>query len=543
MGIIYGVVHLSIKINWALCWLIYHSLKILAVLCSWLWKASVHLFGNDTKTLGSARFANKKELKQNGFYNGQGLLVGHSKEERLYAPTDDHALITAPTKSGKTTCFVITNLLKLGDTSAVVTDPNGECWAVTGRERSKHGQVHLWAPFSAITDKYNPLDYVRVGTPNERDDVELITSLIVPDSANSDDSFWNDQAREVIMGIILYVLYTRVEKKRTLAEVRHLLTLSEEAFDEVLIAMVHYGHPLITRAAHNLQNQESKLRSNVMATVNTKTRIWDSAILNAATSKSDFNFSELREVTGTVYLVVPLEHLANYYPALALISGVALAEINRARSTEPKRVTFMLDEFANLGRLKPFETAISIARKAGIQLCLFIQDLAQAKRVYGTGWESFEANCNTKIVFGINQIEEAKKLSDTLGVKTVKTRSNGHNHGVTDVMPNSINGGTGEASRPLMTADEIMAMSESHCIVLQKSMRPILATKMHYTHPHFAGLYDVWNGKPPYENIEVLHQNDTLQLIHHPILTLSDPKNIHSPASDVIELSDKQEAA
>lgn len=537
------LIHLSLKAIWSLGWLSYHSLKFLAVLFSWLWKAGTHLFASDAKTLGSARFANNKDLKQNGFHNGQGLIVGHINEERLYSPADDHALITAPTKSGKTTCFVITNLLKLSETSAVVTDPNGECWAVTQRERSKHGQVHLWAPFSAITDKYNPLDYVRVGTPNERDDVELITSLIVPDSANSEDGFWNAQAREVIMGVILYVLYTRVEQKRTLAEVRHLLTLSEEAFDEVLIAMVHYGHPLITRAAHNLQNQESKLRSNVMATVNTKTRIWDSPILNAATSKSDFNFSELREATGTVYLVIPPEHLTNYYPALALISGVALAEINRAQATNPKRVTFMLDEFANLGRLKPFESAISIARKAGIQLCLFIQDLAQAKRVYGTGWESFEANCNTKIVFGINQIEEAKKLSDTLGVKTVKTRSNGHNHGITDVMPNSINGGTGEASRPLMTADEIMAMSESHCIVLQKGMRPILTSKMHYTHSHFAGLYDVWNGKPPYENIEVLHQDENLQLTHHPILALPKPENMHAPAPNIIELSDKQEAA
>ena len=538
-----GIIHLSLKAIWSLCWLSYHTLKFLAVLCNWLWKAGTNLFASDAKTLGSARFANNKDLKQNGFHNAQGLIVGHINEERLYAPADDHALITAPTKSGKTTCFVITNLLKLCETSAVVTDPNGECWAVTQRERSKHGQVHLWAPFSAITDKYNPLDYVRVGTPNERDDVELLTSLIVPDNTNSDDSFWNAQAREVIMGVILYVLYTRVENKHTLAEVRHLLTLSDEAFEEVLIAMVHYGHPLITRAAHNLQNQESKLRSNVMATVNTKTRIWDSPILNAATSQSDFNFRQLREDTGTVYLIVPPEHLANYYPALALISGVALAEINRTQASNPKRVTFMLDEFANLGRLKPFESAISIARKAGIQLCLFIQDLAQAKRVYGTGWESFEANCNTKIVFRINQIAEAKKLSDTLGIKTVKTRSNGHNHGITDVMPNSINGGTGEASRPLMTADEIMAMSENHCIVLQKGMRPILASKMHYTHPHFAGLYDEWNGKPPYENIEVLHQDDFLQLTHHPILALPNPENMHTPVLDVIELSDEREVA
>ncbi len=525
----------------AIIWLSYNVLKALAVISSWCWKGCIYLFGSAPKTLGSARFANLSELKKNGFCDDKGLIVGQQNSQRLYAPVDDHLLITAPTKSGKTTCFVITNLLKLSDTSAVVTDPNGECWAVTGREREEQGDVHLWAPFSAVTDKYNPLDYVQVGTPSERDDVELITSLIVPDTAHSDDGFWNAQAREVLMGVILYVLYTRRPEKRTLAEVRHLLTLSEEAFDEMLIGMVHHGHEIIRRVAHMLQNQESKLRSNVMATVQSKTRIWDSPHLTAATNKSDFSFSDLRETTGTVYLVVPPEHLANYYSALALISGVALAEINREQVQQPKRVTFMLDEFANLGRLKPFESAISIARKAGIQLCLFIQDIAQAKRVYGNGWESFEANCNTKIVFGINQIEEAKKLSDTLGVKTVKTRSAGHNHGVTDVVPHSINGGTGEASRPLMTADEIMAMEQNKCIVLQKGMRPILADKMHYTHSYFAGLYDVWDNSAPYSNVERLvvdkveHERD--------VLALPDPRDVRAYPDKVIYCEPEKETA
>jgi type IV secretion system protein VirD4 len=501
MGIITGFFRLSFKVAWLILSMSYYLVKGLAVICSWFHKGMVYLFGKAPKTFGTARFSNSTELKQAGFSNEQGLIVGTMKGERLYAPADDHALITAPTKSGKTTCFVITNLLKLGDTSAVVTDPNGECWAATKKERGQHGRVHLWAPFSPLSDCFNPLDYIRIGTVNERDDVELITSLIVPDNANGEDDFWNAQAREVLMGVILYVLHTRRPERRSLAEVRHLLTLSEEAFDEMLVGMVHHGHEIIRRVAHMLQNQESKLRSNVMATVQSKTRIWDSPLLNEVTKKSNFNFANLRNFTETVYLVVPPEHLGTYYPALAMMSGVALAEINRAQSRYPKRVTFMLDEFANLGRLKPFETAISIARKAGIQLCLFVQDLAQVKRVYGNGWESFEANCNTKIVFGINQIEEAKKLSDTLGVKTVKTRSNGHNHGVTDVVPNSINGGTGEASRPLMTADEIMSMEQNHCIVLQKGMRPILADKIHYTHSFFKGLYDVWDGRPPHHNV------------------------------------------
>ena len=110
-------------------------------------------------------------------------------------------------------------------------------------------------------------------------------------------------------------------------------------------------------------------------------------------------------------------------------------------------------------------------------------------------------------------------------------------------MPNSINGGTGEASRPLMTADEIMAMAQNQCIVLQKGMRPTLADKIHYSHPYFNGLYDEWDGAAPYENIEVLHQDQNHQLTHQPVLALPAPRDMHQPTPGVIHLAPEQDAA
>ncbi len=512
MGMIGGIFSFSFTIIFTFFRLNYLILKCLVILLTWLRKAYRSCFAAKPITHGSARFASLSEIKQNGLSQGNGLLLGQIQGHTIHAPEDDHLLVVAPTKSGKTSCLVNTNLLKLGKASAIVTDPNGESWAITQRERSQHGPIHLWAPFSPLSESYNPLDFVQTGTPHERDDVELIANLIVPDGRNEEDGFWNNQARDVLMGLILYVLHTKTPEKQTLAEVRHLITLSEDAFDELLEGMIFCGHPIIRRCAHNLKNQDSKLRSNVMATVQSKTRIWDSPNLCKVTSRSDFRFSDLRHDTATVYLVVPPEQLATYYPAVALLTGIALAEINRSKPKEAKRVVLMLDEFANLGRLKPVENAISIARKAGIQLCLFVQDVAQIEKVYGTAWRSFAANCRTKVFFGVNEVMEAKNLSDTLGVHTVKTKSAGHNHGITDVVPGQLNAGTGEAARALKTPDEVMTLNNQQCIILQQGLRPILAEKLYYKDKHFQGLYDNWDGLPPYANLEPLIQSSSKQM-------------------------------
>ena len=196
-------------------------------------------------------------------------------------------------------------------------------------------------------------------------------------------------------------------------------------------------------------------------------------------------------------------------------------------------------EFANLGRLKPAETAISIARKSSVQLCLFIQDIAQIERVYGEAWKSFSANCRTKVYFNVNEISEANNLSEAIGDITVNTRSTGNNAGLTDIVPDRFNKGSGEARRRLRTPDEIMAMAWDDCLIFQLGVRPILAKKLFYKSLHFAGLYDQWDGKAPnlqgYENNQV---TEILALTH--VINL--PEIIEASADTSVDTSVSEDA-
>ncbi|MCB0113557.1 MAG: type IV secretory system conjugative DNA transfer family protein [Caldilineaceae bacterium] len=538
LGIVVGLFAFSLTLLRVMWRFLQLGCKVVAIASKYGLIASRWVWARQSSSFGTARFARVGELRRAGLLKSQGLLLGEFAGKEIRSGIDEHLLCMAPTKSGKTSCLVIPNLLSQPEASIVVNDPSGEAWGITQRERAKVGPVFVWAPFSPLTSCFNPLDFVRVGTADERDDVEIIVSLLVPDSRNSEDGFWNSQARQVLTGLILYVLHRHPPERQTMAYVRHLLTVSEDAFEEVLLAMIHSGHPLVQRIANIIQQQESKLRSGVLATANTATQIWDSERLTAATRKSDFDFAELRVRVGTVYLVVPPEHLATYYPAIALMAGLAIASITRSAHRGENRVVFLLDEFANLGRLKPAESAITIARKAGIQLCLFVQDMAQFRRVYGDTYHTFAANCAAQVYFGFNDIRDAKHISDTLGQLTVKTRSAGHHAGLTDIVPERFNSGSGEAGRALRTADEVLNLPRNSCVICHQSVRPVLAKKVHYQERRYAGQWDHWDGRPPFADMLAFQetfsarQRSTIGLLaHRPVIELPAPSPTASDES------------
>lgn len=437
-------------------------------------------FTKPSNNYGSAHFAKLTDLKRVGMLKSGGLILGRQKGKAIFAPASGHLFCVAPTGAGKTTSLVIPNVMRPDNkNSMLIIDPKGEVRDFSWRQRYQLGRVFVWEPFADLTHSYNPLDFIRIGTADERDDADLLVGLLVPYGKN-EEPFWIDEARQLVLGLILFILHEFPAPRRTLAELRHLLMLGIEDLRTLMterMQVVH--HPLIQSCASAFAQKDIRQFSGVLATAQSRTRIWESPRLAAVSRKSSFQFSQLKKQTTTIYLVVPPEQLETYYPALRVIVGLAIAEVSRSAKT-PKAplVTFVLDEFANLGRLQPAETAVSIARHAGVQLCLFVQDLAQLKRVYGDAWRSFSANCQTKVFFGINDIDEAKRLSETLGSYTVRSKHRGSSRVFMGTfLPDRISSGTGETKRALLTPDELLNLHQDEIIILQQGLRPIRANR------------------------------------------------------------------
>ena len=90
--------------------------------------------GSALTRFGYTHWQTRREMKRNGFFGrpGTGFVIGKlgkptSRTPFLCSTTFPHALIVAPTGRGKTTGFVIPNLLTWQG-SAVVLDVKGECF-------------------------------------------------------------------------------------------------------------------------------------------------------------------------------------------------------------------------------------------------------------------------------------------------------------------------------------------------------------------------------------------------------------------------------
>jgi type IV secretion system protein VirD4 len=119
-------------------------------------------------------------------------------------------MLSAPTRSGKGVGVVIPNLLNCPD-SVVVLDIKGENYDATAGYRAECGQaVFAFSPFddAARSHRWNPLTAVRSSSLHRVGDLLTIGQVFFPNdgSGTSSEAFFNDQARNLFLGLGLLLL-------------------------------------------------------------------------------------------------------------------------------------------------------------------------------------------------------------------------------------------------------------------------------------------------------------------------------------------------
>ena len=188
---------------------------------------SLAMSGSALTRFGQTHWQKRGEMNANGFFGkpGTGFILGKlgspkSRARYITSKVFPHALIVAPTGRGKTSGFVIPNLLTWQG-SAVTLDVKGECFEATARHRAAQGdKVYRFAPTDwegKRTHRYNPLlrIYELEDPARQQMELQLLATLFL----QSD----NDRAQGLLKGgIDLFVaagLLAFERKKPTLGEI------------------------------------------------------------------------------------------------------------------------------------------------------------------------------------------------------------------------------------------------------------------------------------------------------------------------------------
>jgi len=442
----------------------------------------------DTDAYGSARRATRADIEKAELFEKGGYRLADYQDDGgtdlISYAGQRHLLTCAPTRAGKGVSAIIPNLLTY-EGSMLVIDPKGENLMVTAEQRHRlRHDVQALDPwnigasfFDGAPARFNPLDFVEADNPDIVENAMILADALVP-VRGGEASFWDEEAKALLMGVILHVATDPEEQaQRHLPRVRDLLLGDDQDMDQLFERMMASDNAAVRGAGARALQKEPKMRSSVMATAQSHTHFLDSPRIRENMSSSDFRFGDMKREKLSIYVILPADRLSTFDRWLRLIISIAIIENARNIDIEPEKpVLFMLDEMAALGRLKPVETAFGLMAGFGMQLWGIVQDLSQLERIYGKGWETFVGNSGVLQYFGSRDKMTAEYFSALCGTQTTKTISGQVKRALWGTTEEP--GSYGETGRPLFMPDELMVMKGDQQLLLVETNYPIVAKRV-----------------------------------------------------------------
>jgi type IV secretion system protein VirD4 len=449
---------------------------------------------------GSARFATLAEIRRAGLLGdgddrGPSILVGRHGRRFLALAGQLSVMLSAPTRSGKGVGVVIPNLLHWPD-SAVVLDLKGENFDVTAGFRAAHGQaVYAFSPFDeeARSHRWNPLGTVRTSPLHRVGDLLAIGQVFFPNdgSGTSSEAFFNDQARNLFLGIGLYLLETP-ELPRTIGEMLRQSSGKgqplKDHFGAVIRQRQEDGKPLTDECVDALQrllsNSENTL-SSIDATFNAPLVIFADAVVDAATSADDFRLENVRRQRMSVYIRIPPNRLASARPLLALFFSQLVNLNTRMLPQQDPALSVQCllvdDEFAAMGRVSAISTAAAFLAGYNLRLLTVVQAMSQLDAIYGEKEaRTFATNHGLQILYAPREQRDADEYSAMLGHFTERATSRGRSRSLGGHGHSTVSRNESDQRRALLLPQEFKELGADRLVVVMENCKPILGEKIRY---------------------------------------------------------------
>jgi len=383
-----------------------------------------------------------------------------------------HSLIIGATGSGKTQLIVhpmVKYLAKKGE-SMVITDPKGEIFEGNSKLLQEQGYKliilnfrdpqmgNYWNPFTL------PYKYYKEGNPDAANELLNDLAINIMSDEKSDDPFWQNSAADYFTGLSLGLFEDAKESQININSVNLMMMQGDERcgpstyikeyfkFKEPTSAAVINASGTINAPADTKDSIVSVLRQKVKVLALTQN-------LSEMLSKSDFDMDSIGEQKTAVFLVIQDEKTTYHALATIFIKQCYEALISTAQKHGgklPVRTNFIMDEFANMPKIKDITTMITAARSRQIRLTMIIQNFAQLNQVYGKeNAETIRGNCQDIIYLITGELSALEEISKLCGDKLVKVGKDKK-----------------EETRPLVTVSELQRMKYGDAILLSQRKAP-----------------------------------------------------------------------
>jgi type IV secretory pathway TraG/TraD family ATPase VirD4 len=420
--------------------------------------------------LGSSHFCTLREYRRFRRQDAEGLTLlgafwGEGKR-RLDVGTGQFALSGEDVArgiltlggpgSGKTQGIILPAIADrmLCGHSLVVADPQGEITAhILKYAAITRHLVVVHDPTSAAGPRYNLAEGI-----DNVSDARAIADVLVP-SAAGDNRFWTDSAAALLAACLirfpnLGAIYNAMNDLKALAK-----SLKFERDDAALLA-----NSFIASVG-----SDSKVASNVIATLATALTGWASTDVRANTGASDFDAELIVSQPTVVVLTCPGRMRAVYASYLGATLRKLMLDLDtigeRNRGPLPMPVGVVLDEFPTLGKLDSLVADVNLVRKRRISILIGAQTKGQFEMLYGReGTQALFTGLATQVVYGGCDADTAEFYSKASGTATTDANQDDPNSHL--------------RQRPLLTVDEVITPMVGNCTIFARYVETGFATQV-----------------------------------------------------------------
>ena len=318
-------------------------------------------------------------------------------------------------------------------------------------------------------------------------DVDVIANTVVKGqkTESGSDPYWDDMAEMLLKALIYYLIATRPEEEQNLASCAELVRAANNKGGSnllsELIGQLPYDHPA-RMYYKSIEIAPEKTYGSILSSLQSKLGKFDSKEIAELTSTDTIDFEEIGSKKTAVYVISSDTHTAYDFLLTIFFSQMIqqlydFADQNGGKLKE--RTYFILDEFANIGKIPDFDKKISTSRSRGISFSVILQNIDQVEAVSEKSYQTIMGNCDTHVFLGSNSFKTVEYFSKALGEKTIERDSISINR-------DRQNWKTGKSvsdqvmARALMTPDELRRLDNDLCIIFEKGIKPVKANKFYY---------------------------------------------------------------
>jgi type IV secretion system protein VirD4 len=456
-------------------------------------------------------------------FSGLGLQVGYAHGKALTLDTDAPILTIAGAGSGKMRDLLALAVARNAGNRNFILDPRGEIASVTMLNFTAAGShAYCWNPTGMPglpQHRINPLDILRLDSPQFHADTKFIATSLIPTSHSSSGRYFELRAADWGENI-LKMLVERDGRVSFPSFYRVINAIESDTtyWANCLEFMLDSHMDSVRRTAGEMlakQQDSEREFGGIVGELYAYLSFLDDPMLQASLDRPDASLADTCDPSHptSIFINVPIEYVQLWAPLLRTMFTVQM--LYKSRVPSAPRITMIIDEAGQLGAFEALLRAYTFGRGAGIQTWALFQDAGQITRNFGgQGLQGFMGSAALRQFFGVRDYQTAQLVSNMLGTETLEyddtlrqadARRQKYNAAMqmmtgsdpfTAIQNMKLHEQASQHRtkqvRALMTPDEVLAMPEDKQImfVSGKNLRPIYAEKHpYYQRREFAGCF------------------------------------------------------